>query len=335
MRVRPGVTVLWRGPTQVQVGTDPRWAVTLDGLSPSAARALTGLPGGADVRVLHGRLRAEQVDDDEARAVVAALRSTHLLTGRAADPPASHDHVAWSLLDAHGSAAATLALRARSQVRVVGLGRLGTGVAAALATAGVGTVEVVDATAVTPADVGATGLRRADVGTARQSAVRRLLHDLVPGVRTAAGRPDLVVLVEQQVADPRTHLRLLADDVVHLSVVVREASVLVGPLVRPGRGACLRCVELHRGDADERWPAVAAQLAGSDRAVVGGEETTLAVTAAGLAAAQVLAALDGRPATADDASVEVRLPDLLPVVTRWRVHPDCGCAAPGAVRGTA
>ncbi|MDT0166498.1 ThiF family adenylyltransferase [Actinotalea sp. AC32] len=328
MRVRPGITVLWRGPTQVQVGTDPRWAVTLGRLTPPAARALAGLAGGADVRVIHARLRAEGVDPEEGRAVVALLRSVNLLTGRAPDPPASHDHVAWSLLDTTGTATALLGRRSRAHVRVVGLGRLGAGIAAALASAGVGMVEPVDDGPVTSADVGATGLRPRDVGTRRDAAVRRLLHELAPHVRTGAGRADLVVLVEQHVADPRRHLGLMADDVPHLAVVAREASVSVGPLVRPGDGPCLRCVELHRGDADDGWPAVAAQLAGAARPVVGGEETTLAAAAVGFAVAQCLAAVDGRPATTDGASVELRLPDLMPVVTSWAPHPDCGCAGP-------
>src|SRR5690606_22637593 len=57
LRLRPGLTVLWRSPTHVQIGTDPRWAVTLTDLSPSAARALRSLPSGADVRALRAAFR--------------------------------------------------------------------------------------------------------------------------------------------------------------------------------------------------------------------------------------------------------------------------------------
>ena len=46
------------------------------------------------------------------------------------------------------------------------------------------------------------------------------------------------------------------------------ASGVVGPLVYPGRTACLGCLDLHRAaTSTPRWPAVAAQLAG--RAGVG------------------------------------------------------------------
>ena len=34
-----------------------------------------------------------------------------------------------------------------------------------------------------------------------------------------------------------------------------------GPLVTPGRGPCLRCLDLHRCDRDPAWPALLAQLA--------------------------------------------------------------------------
>ena len=37
VRLRAGLPVLWHGPAQVRIGTDPRWAVVLDDLSPSAA----------------------------------------------------------------------------------------------------------------------------------------------------------------------------------------------------------------------------------------------------------------------------------------------------------
>src|SRR5690606_35179482 len=43
MRLRPGVRVLWRAPGEVQVGTDPRWALRLTGLLPAEERALGAL----------------------------------------------------------------------------------------------------------------------------------------------------------------------------------------------------------------------------------------------------------------------------------------------------
>ncbi|MGJ0223707.1 hypothetical protein ACQUZK_09930, partial [Streptococcus pyogenes] len=85
--------------------------------------------------------------------------------------------------------------------------------------------------------------------------------------------------------------------------------VLVGPLVRPGVTACLRCLDLERSGRDPCWPTLAAQLT---RTTPVAEETTLAATSSALAAAQALAHLDGRPVAVEDAALVVALPDAVP-----------------------
>jgi len=323
VRLRAGLPVLWHGPAQVRIGTDPRWAVVLDDLSPSAARALVSLPPGGDERSVLAALRREHVLDDEAAAVVAHLRSAHLLVdGRVGD---SADAAVWGLLEADGDGCSVLARRGAARVRVSGLGRLGAGLVMTLAGAGVGRIELDDEATVTRHDIGWAGLTTRDVGSRRSHAVARALHDAAPTVRTdrpGSGPVDLVVLVEHDVADPARHRALVTDGVPHLSVVVREASVLVGPLVLPGRTPCLRCLDLHRAERDAGWPAVAAQLAVRRPQP---EETILAAVAGPLAAAQAVAHLDGRPSAVQGAAIEVRLPDVSPRLLQWATHPQCGC----------
>lgn len=315
--------MLWQGPTRVRIGMDPRWSVVLEDLSPSAARALATLPRGADdERSVRAAMRRESVPPDEAAAVLAHLRDArHLVPARTPDSP---DTAAWGLLAADGDGAAVLERRRAAAVRVCGLGRLGAAVATTLAAAGVGRLELVDDAPVTRHDVGPSGARLPDVGSPRVSAVARALHDVAPDVQTppAGGAVDLVILVEQHVTDPAAHRPLVTDAVAHLSVVAREASVLVGPLVRPGVTPCLRCLDLHRTDADPDWPALAAQLACRAGDAV---ESVLAAVAGPLAAAQVLAFVDGRTATVEGATLEVPLPDAVPRLARWATHPACGC----------
>ena len=322
MRLRTRV-VLWQGPTRVRLGLDPRWSVVLSDLSPSAARALATLPRGADdERSVRSAMRREQVPADEATAVLAHLRDARLLVP--ARTPDSPDAAAWGLLADDGDGAAVLARRRAATVRVSGLGRLGATLATTLAAAGVGRLELDDDEAVTRHDV-APCLPLRDVGHPRATTVARAVHDVAPGTQVlpVGGAVDLVVLVEHQVANPSRHRPLVTDAVAHLSVVVREASVLVGPLVRPGRTPCLRCLDLHRTDADPDWPALATQLAARAGE---GTEAVLAAAAAGLAAAQALAVLDGRAATVEGGTLEVPLPDAVPRLARWRPHPACGCA---------
>jgi bacteriocin biosynthesis cyclodehydratase domain-containing protein len=120
----------------------------------------------------------------------------------------------------------------------------------------------------------------------------------------------------------------------HLVAALRGRTGVVGPLVVPGVTSCLRCADLHRRDADPRWPHLAAQLTASEPPPSGATVTCLLTAAT--AAVQVLAYLDGGAAPAAvEATIELRPPDLTPRVRRWPAHPACGCGAPpedGTVR---
>ncbi|HEX2807495.1 MAG TPA: TOMM precursor leader peptide-binding protein, partial [Kineosporiaceae bacterium] len=143
---------------------------------------------------------------------------------------------------------------------------------------------------------------------------------------------DLVVLIDRGAADAAAADPVLAQDVPHLSVVVRESSILVGPLVVPGHGPCLRCLDLHRSERDPQWPLVLAQLVSSAAARSAPRaETASAHVAAGLAALQVLGQLDGRHTpSALGATLEIELPDGLISRRPWPAHPACGCHWPPA-----
>jgi hypothetical protein len=120
----------------------------------------------------------------------------------------------------------------------------------------------------------------------------------------------------------------LAVDVPHLPVLEREGAVLVGPLVRAGRGCCLRCQDLFRTDRDPEWPRVAAQLAD---APPGPLDPVTADHAAVLAAGLVLAALDDRldehAAAAPGLALELLPGCGVPATRSWPAHPRCGCLA--------
>ena len=164
-------------------------------------------------------------------------------------------------------------------------------------------------------------------GPAAADAVRRAapladLRPLPPGVV-----PDLVVLSRPWSASDPLVAGLHDAGVPHLVATVRGRTGVVGPLVVPGVTSCLRCADLHRRDADPRWPLLAAQLT-AGTAPAGG--STLTCWATGLVAAQqVLAYLDGSgsPATLSG-TVELRPPDLVPRRRPWPLHPSCGCTGP-------
>lgn len=353
IQLKVGLAVLRRGPSTVQIGLDSRHGAVLDGLDEDDARVLHELAGGVDDAALTGPLPADPAEADRAQRVrhlVSALAGTGVLlrsrSGRAAlgrvgelRTRLAPDAAAWSLIHPNaGDGWELLAARRRRTVEIHGAGRTGAVLAAALAAAGVGEVPLLDPRPVTPADLVPGGPTPLDLGLPAGQVVRHAVrHALGPGacvpnacgVVPAAGAavPDLVVLVDRAAADASRADRLVAADVPHLSVVVRETSILVGPLVVPGHGPCLRCLDLHRSDRDRAWPLVLAQLLGhQNHPRAPREETSLAQVAGALAALQVLAHLDGQVApAAAGATLEVELPDGLVSRRPWPVHHACGC----------
>lgn len=141
-------------------------------------------------------------------------------------------------------------------------------------------------------------------------------------------RVDLAVVGADWVVSPARHLRWLRRDLPHLAVVSDDSGFRIGPLVEPGAGPCLRCLELARRDADAAWPVIAAQLAGRRSAA----RDLRALVEAG---AVVIAAVDDRLVHGAGmlASASIRLgrarPAGLPRWNRHAPHPECGCRAPG------
>ncbi|HYN68455.1 MAG TPA: hypothetical protein VES93_16350 [Ornithinibacter sp.] len=98
----------------------------------------------------------------------------------------------------------------------------------------------------------------------------------------------------------------------HLPVVLGAAGVVVGPLVLPGRTACLRC-------AGPGWPVSRVTEAGS-------VPLGTAVLAAAVATVTVLAALRGDPSLGG-ISTEIGLDEVSVTHRLWKVRPDCRCAS--------
>jgi bacteriocin biosynthesis cyclodehydratase domain-containing protein len=337
LRIRPGTPVLDRGDGRLQLGTDPRWALVLSGLS-SGESAWLREAAGRRHRSLRDAARRHRVDDARQAEITDLLvRCGYLVSPSAADAevtaPArgAADIAVLGALRPDGAGLATLARRAGCTVGISGLGRTGSGIALHLATAGVGTVVLGDRRPVQVTDLGLGIYRQDDVGRPRERVLRDVLGERSP--RTTAcleldadGQPDVVVVIEAHAADPRRYERLVGAGIAHLAVVVREADMVVGPLVLPGRSPCVRCCDLHATDVDRDWPELAGQLWKEHAESGVPEETTLAASAAAMAAAQVLAQLDGARPAAVGAVIEIALPEALPRVRRVLPHPRCGCS---------
>ncbi|TDN92514.1 hypothetical protein EV279_2035 [Microbacterium sp. BK668] len=140
-----------------------------------------------------------------------------------------------------------------------------------------------------------------------------------PAAEPGAAAP--VILIAQHVVVPRQAAVALGRDLTHLPLVFGGASVQVGPVVRPGRTACLACVAAHRIDADPAWPHLAAQLVGRRAPAI----DSALVWEAGLAAARLLSDAERHPERRSSKSVTIHAASGARTTRTHRPHAACRC----------
>jgi bacteriocin biosynthesis cyclodehydratase domain-containing protein len=176
--------------------------------------------------------------------------------------------------------------------------------------------------AASPGSPAAQDGRRVAVPARRAPVASRRARDLLAGREP---RPDLVVLVG--VPDPQVGERLMADGLPHLVASGQEAIGIVGPLVVPGRTACLRCLDLTRAELDPAWPLILAQLAGRQAEPPAcGAVLTASVAALAAAQAQLFVDRPGRAGPVWNGTLELEMPGWQWRRRTWLPHPDCTCA---------
>jgi hypothetical protein len=342
--LKPALRRLWRDETTLQLGVDPARAVVLADVGPTETRLLAALDGTLDRagvgraaaalgvpmhaadRLLDVLIAADVLDDGCAAAALTELepRDRERL---------APDRAALSLLHpGAGSADRVLTARRSAAVRVVGAGRVGAPLASLLAAAGIGCVEVCDPLATRSPDVAPGGVTSADAGLPRERAAAAAVRRSAPEVSTtlADGRaPDLTVLTGAPTTGSE-QAAMLSAALAHLVAGVRETTGVVGPLVVPGRTACLRCLDLTRAERDAAWPRLAAQLAVRRERHADPCDVVLATLVAAQAAAQALSFLDraavgGPLPPVANGTLEVATPDWRWRRRSWSAHPACGC----------
>jgi hypothetical protein len=264
--------------------------------------------------------------------------------------------------------ARTLARRLAAQVCIHGGGRVGASIASLLTTSGIGRVTHADpareaaaqpagkaaaqpAREMAPQPPGAARPSTKEPGTQRPGTAPASdarpstkspgplspdppLPGLPPPGRPSASppppsppRPDLAILVGRHLLELRASL--MREQIPHLAAAADEAIGTVGPLVIPGRTACLRCMDLTRADRDPAWPLILAQTVGRQPDPLACD-APLAAAVAAHAAAQALAFID-RPfelGAAANGTLELVLPSWQWRRRTWPPHPNCDCGRP-------
>jgi hypothetical protein len=372
VKINAGLRVLAHSPTCLQIGTGAV-SIIVDGLTAADHRFIGELRRGVARHAVAAAAAKCGLPDGRAEALLEALGPVLVETDAAAVPLGGlrgdrlePDARLWSAgyqCDGH----AVVARRARAVVQVVGLGRTGSAIAQALAAAGVGTLVLDDPATVSPSDVGAGSYRLADVGMPRVQATRRQIRQIDPTVQAHAlrmrGGPlapapgtgpgpapgaasgqaatvaprtlDLAICVGGAAASRSVCGYLMQAEVPHLAVLLREQDCQVGPLVVPGAGACLDCLDRHRAGMDPAWQAGWEDQPAIDqdgRALPLGE-VTQSIAIAGLAAMQALLFVDGvNQPSAWSAAWQLRSSDGLFTRRTYRPHPDCACRLQGAAK---
>jgi len=341
--LKPALRRLWRDAATIQLGVDPDAAVILSGVDGAAAGVLDLLDGTRDFAGVLADAAAAGVDPQSAEALLELLASAGVLDDAAADvtPLAALDRIerdrlapdlaAASLLRrSPGAALDVLNRRRTAVVALTAAGRIGVPIATLLAGSGVGHITVSTVGVVGAVDTVPAGPGLADVGVPALEAVRGAVGRIAPSTRcgppSPGDRPDITVLLGTASRDPGVRARWLQAGVPHVSVSLRELTGVVGPLVLPGRSACLRCLDLNRADRDAAWPLLSAQLAGPEPHEGAVGDTVLATATAALVAGQVLAFLDGAEPATVNGTLELRMPDWRLRRRAWSPHPACGCA---------
>ncbi len=323
--------MVWRDPDTLQIGIDPRRAVALRGMHGAgalinlldgsrelgqvlAAAQDQGITRHAAERVI-GLLAAAGALHDFPAATLRALPDglRFRLAGELATVSLANGHT--------DGGALVLARRQGAFVRVHGTGPVASSLASLLTASGIGRVSctgVVGGPAAAGAGVpgGPASGRRVPGGPASGRRVpggrapgQHAASDAVatrrpgparppgrgrasrdtPGAPGRGRRPDLAVLADGY--PPELPGTLVASSIAHLTAAASEAIGVVGPLVVPGRTACLSCVDMARTDRDPAWPLILAQACGRTPHPPACA-AVLAAAVAAQAAAQALAFLD-------------------------------------------
>lgn len=162
---------------------------------------------------------------------------------------------------------------------------------------------------------------RVHAGTTFEQPVAELLTD------AGLDRDDLAATVHLLVSvGPISRNRLdplLRAGIPHLVVTAIGGGWRIGPLVEPGRTACLRCVDAHEASDDPRLPLLleAAAAEPGDQPI----DPVLERLALSWAVRDLTRWAEGDEPSTWSATVDVGA-TAAPEVTRWLRHPHCGCA---------
>jgi hypothetical protein len=133
---------------------------------------------------------------------------------------------------------------------------------------------------------------------------------------------DLAIAISHYVLAPALRGVWLRRDLPHLTVNFSDTRVELGPIIEPGRGPCLYCIERHRTDADEAWPAIISQLWGRRSAL---ESPAIVGEVVAVVARMAIRRLTEEPTPPSFSTLELDALTGERSNRAWSIHRECGC----------
>jgi len=341
LRINPNQVALWRSSNSLQLGAGNQ-KVIFNSLSPAQERLIAALYRGIADKQLPNLLNDLGVDQEDGKLLVDALQPLLLKNSRPTKTSLSEEFVAGafaeiiraSLLNSSDGATVLMERKFRT-VHIDDLSPSGLALALGLASAGVGRVVSHDQTLVEKRDLGPSGYPSQLLGKSKLDALRALLASspnqmsVVPGHKLSARNLeaiDCAAIVAQQALEPRRYVQWLNRDVPHLALTFEVDCASVSPLIVPGRGPCLFCLEQSRVNRDENWPVIASQLVTTKQRL---DDSASRLFCAGVAIQKILSQLDsvGGFSQTEKELVGYRLNLLSGEISelRWGEHKACTC----------
>ena len=215
--------------------------------------------------------------------------------------------------------------RARARIDIYGCGLIGANLARVLAASGIGELRVIDQRRISSQHLPVSSLESVGLNSAKYLE-HSLSRDYPKVLSKKIKSPSLVIVT--RAPSPIEILTWMNFSIPHLMIEPRGEAIEIGPLVIPGKTACLRCMNLDRLDRDPNWYLV--ELCGQQEHE---PPAVFAQLAAGIGALAALSLVDSRPASAVDLvgpsllNTTLRIDSTLAIsAVQHRRHPRCGCA---------
>lgn len=341
LRINPHQTALWRDLNSLQIGAGHQ-RVVFKSLSPAQERLIAALYRGIADKQLPGLLNDLGVNQIDGHSLVEALHPVLLENCRPTKASLSEDFVAAafseiiraSLINSADGASVLMERKFRT-VHIDDLSAAGLALALGLASAGVGRVVTHDQSLVGEKDLGPSGFPSQLLGKPRLDALKALLASSPNQMSVVAGHKltprnleviDCAVIVAQQAIEPRRYIQWLNRDVPHLALSFEVDHASVSPVIVPGKGPCLFCLEQSRINRDSSWPVVASQLVTTKERL---DDSASRLFCAGVATQKILGQLDsvGGFQQTERELVGYKLNLMTGEITefRWAEHEACSC----------